>query len=446
MDEWTPTSWQRSVASQQPIYPDQDRVDEVVAELTALPPLVTSWEVEALKTHIAACARGDAFLLQGGDCAEAFDSCRSDRIAAFLKIMLQMSLVLTYGTRRKVVRVGRVAGQYAKPRSEDEESRGSESLPAYRGDLINRSPFTRQDRTPDPELMLRGYERAALTLNFIRGLIDGGFADLHHPEYWDLDFVEQSPMMNEYKRIVEAVRDSLDFMENVLDAPEENLKRVEFYTSHEGLALPYEQAQTKTVPRRHGYYNLTTHMPWLGMRTADLDGAHVEYFRGIRNPIAIKLAVSMTHDWLTRLLDVLHPDNEPGRLTLITRLGVDNVSEHLPRLIETVKDSGKQVNWCVDPMHGNTEVTSSGLKTRRFDKILGEVQKSFEVHADAGSILGGIHVEITAEDVTECIGGARGLAEEDLERAYRSKLDPRLNYEQAMELAMLVSHELRQNS
>ena len=446
MDEWTPTSWQRRVASQQPIYPDQDRLDEVVAELTALPPLVTSWEVEALKTHIAACARGDAFLLQGGDCAEAFDSCRSDRIAAFLKIMLQMSLVLTYGTRRKVVRVGRVAGQYAKPRSEDEESRGSESLPAYRGDLINRSPFTRQDRTPDPELMLRGYERAALTLNFIRGLIDGGFADLHHPEYWDLDFVEQSPMMNEYKRIVEAVRDSLDFMENVLDAPEENLKRVEFYTSHEGLALRYEQAQTKTVPRRQGYYNLTTHMPWLGMRTADLDGAHVEYFRGIRNPIAVKLAVSMTHDWLTRLLDVLHPDNEPGRLTLITRLGVDNVSEHLPRLIETVKDSGKQVNWCVDPMHGNTEVTSSGLKTRRFDKILGEVQKSFEVHADAGSILGGIHVEITAEDVTECIGGARGLAEEDLERAYRSKLDPRLNYEQAMELAMLVSHELRQNS
>lgn len=446
MDEWTPTSWQRRVASQQPIYPDQDRLDEVVAELTALPPLVTSWEVEALKTHIAACARGDAFLLQGGDCAEAFDSCRSDRIAAFLKIMLQMSLVLTYGTRRKVVRVGRVAGQYAKPRSEDEESRGSESLPAYRGDLINRSPFTRQDRTPDPELMLRGYERAALTLNFIRGLIDGGFADLHHPEYWDLDFVEQSPMMNEYKRIVEAVRDSLDFMENVLDAPEENLKRVEFYTSHEGLALRYEQAQTKTVPRRQGYYNLTTHMPWLGMRTADLDGAHVEYFRGIRNPIAIKLAVSMTHDWLTRLLDVLHPDNEPGRLTLITRLGVDNVSEHLPRLIETVKDSGKQVNWCVDPMHGNTEVTSSGLKTRRFDKILGEVQKSFEVHADAGSILGGIHIEITAEDVTECIGGARGLAEEDLERAYRSKLDPRLNYEQAMELAMLVSHELRQDS
>jgi len=446
MDEWTPTSWQGSVASQQPIYPDQERLDEVVAELTALPPLVTSWEVEALKTHIAACARGDAFLLQGGDCAEAFDSCRSDRIAAFLKIMLQMSLVLTYGTRRKVVRVGRVAGQYAKPRSEDEESRGSESLPAYRGDLINRSPFTRQDRTPDPELMLRGYERAALTLNFIRGLIDGGFADLHHPEYWDLDFVEKSPMMNEYKRIVEAVRDSLDFMENVLDAPEENLKRVEFYTSHEGLALPYEQAQTKTVPRRQGYYNLTTHMPWLGMRTADLDGAHVEYFRGIRNPIAVKLAVSMTHDWLTRLLDVLHPDNEPGRLTLITRLGVDNVSEHLPRLIETVKASGKQVNWCVDPMHGNTEVTSSGLKTRRFNKILGEGQKSFEVHADAGSILGGIHVEITAEDVTECIGGARGLAEEDLERAYRSKLDPRLNYEQAMELAMLVSHELRQNS
>jgi len=443
---WTPDSWQNHTVMQQPTYPDEQALSRTVEELAALPPLVTSWEVETLKSQLADCATGNAFLLQGGDCAETFDTCRPDSITSLLKIMLQMSLVLTHGTRRKVVRVGRVAGQYAKPRSANEERQGDEVLPTYRGDLFNRSPFTREDRTPDPQLLLRGYERAALTLNFIRGLIDGGFADIHHPEYWDLDFVDQSPMSSEYKRIVDAIRDSLDFMENVLDTPEDSMKRVDFYTSHEGLALRYEQAQTRTVPRRSGYYNLATHFPWIGMRTAQVDGAHIEYFRGIRNPIGLKVGPGMDTQWLTQLVEVLHPDDEPGRLTLITRLGAGRVRDLLPELVDAVAATGRTVNWAVDPMHGNTESTSTGIKTRQFDNILEEVQASFDVHAAKTSVLGGIHVEITGENVTECMGGARGLDEADLERDYQSKVDPRLNYEQAMELAMLVAHELRKDS
>ncbi len=440
---WTPHSWQSKTVMQQPVYADEAELARVVGELSSLPPLVTSWEVESLKNQLAACSKGQAFLLQGGDCAETFESCRPDAITSLLKIMLQMSLVLTHGTRRKVVRIGRVAGQYAKPRSADEEKQGDEVLPTYRGDLINRSPFTKEDRTPDPKLLLRGYERAALTLNFIRGLIDGGFADIHHPEYWDLDFVDQSPMSAEYKRLVDGIKDSLEFMENVLDTPEESMKRVEFFTSHEGLALRYEQAQTRTVPRRDGYYNLATHFPWIGMRTAQIDGAHIEYFRGIRNPIGLKVGPTMDPEWLTHLIDILHPDDEPGRLTLITRLGASKVRDLLPDFIDTVAATGRTVNWVVDPMHGNTESTATGIKTRQFDNILGEVQASFDVHSTRSSVLGGIHVEITGDDVTECLGGARGLSEADLERAYLSKVDPRLNYEQSMELAMLVAHELR---
>jgi 3-deoxy-7-phosphoheptulonate synthase len=443
MSDWSPDSWQRKVALQQPVYPDQAKVAAVVAQLEAFPPLVTSWEIETLKDKLAACSRGEAFLLQGGDCAETFESCNADEITSKLKILLQMSLVLVHGTRRKVVRVGRIAGQYAKPRSVDEELRGDLSLPSYRGDLVNRTPFTREDRTPDPELLLRGYERAALTINFIRALIDGGFADLHHPEYWDLDFVGHSPFHKEYERIVDSIRDSMDFMENVLDSPSASTSRAEFYTSHEGLALLYEQAQTRRVPRREGYYNLSTHFPWIGMRTADPDGAHVEYFRGIRNPIGVKVGPSMTPQHLTRLLDVLHADDEPGRLTLICRFGADKVTDLLPRAIETARIAGKTVNWTVDPMHGNTELTSSGIKTRRFETILDEVESTFRIHHEMGSELGGIHFELTGDDVTECTGGARGPSDTDLERAYRSTVDPRLNYEQSMEMAMLVAHQLR---
>ncbi|HWN68623.1 MAG TPA: 3-deoxy-7-phosphoheptulonate synthase class II [Haliangium sp.] len=443
MPDWSPSSWQQKTATQQAVYPDPEALARVVAEMSRLPPLVTSWEIETLKTKLGQAARGQAFLLQGGDCAESFEDCNSQLITDKLKVLLQMSLVLIHGTRRPVVRVGRIAGQYAKPRSADTESRGDLTLPAYRGDVINRSGFTPGDRTPDPELMLRGYERAALTLNFIRALADGGFADLHHPEYWDLSFVHHSASSEVYERIVAAIRDAIDFMEAVGESRLSGLGRIDFYTSHEGLLLHYEQAQTRTVPRREGWYNLATHLPWIGMRTAQLDSAHVEYFRGIRNPVAIKIGPGMTPEWLTALLDVLHPDDEPGRLTLIHRLGANRVAEGLPPLIETVRRTGKTVLWTVDPMHGNTEVTADGTKTRRFDNILREVEASFEIHERMGSILGGVHLELTGDDVTECIGGARGLDEAGLKRAYRSQVDPRLNAEQALELAIGVAHHLR---
>jgi 3-deoxy-7-phosphoheptulonate synthase len=291
--------------------------------------------------------------------------------------------------------------------------------------------------------MLRAYERSALTLNFIRALAEGGFADLHHPEYWDLSFAKGSPLESEYERIVDSIRGSIDFMEAAVGVRMATFEHVDFYTSHEGLALHYEQAQTRTVPHRSGWYNLSTHAPWIGMRTAQADGAHIEYFRGIRNPIAVKIGPGMTPEWLAELIEILHPDDEPGRLTLIHRVGAGKVTEHLPGLIETVQRTGKTVLWTVDPMHGNTETTAEGIKTRRFDNIVSEVEDSFEVHREMGSILGGVHFELTGDDVTECLGGARGLSEADLSRAYHSQVDPRLNYEQALEMAMLVARHVR---
>ncbi len=440
---WSPTSWQSKPAAQQVGYGDPVALAHVVDQMAALPPLVTSWEVEALRDQLARAARGEAFLLQGGDCAESFDDCRSEPIAAKLKILLQMSLVLVHGTRKPVIRVGRIAGQYAKPRSADLETRGQVTLPAYRGDIINRDAFTAEDREPDPELMLRAYERAALTLNFIRALLDGGFADLHHPEYWDVSFAKGSPHAEQFERIVESIRESLDFVGAIAGVESEVLRRVDIYTSHEALALPYEQAQTRTVPRRSGHYNLSTHFPWIGMRTAQLDGAHVEFHRGIRNPIGIKIGPAMTIDWLLGLLDVLDPEREPGRITLIHRMGADKIAAKLPPIVEAVRGAGRTVLWVCDPMHGNTETLPQGIKTRRFDKILGEVESALDLHAQLGSHLGGVHVELTGENVTECIGGARGLAEADLERAYKSRVDPRLNYEQALEMAMRIARRLR---
>jgi len=439
--DWSPESWKRLAAAQQPNYPDPVEVDQAVDTLSKLPPLVTSWEIEHLRSVLAEAAAGKRFMLQGGDCAERFDDCSPDAITNKLKILLQMSLVLVHSSKKRVIRVGRFAGQYAKPRSEDLETRGDVSLPPYRGDLVNRIPFTPEDRRPDPWLMVRGYEKAALTLNFIRSLIDGGFADLHHPEYWDLGFLEHSPDAVEYQRMVESIADSLRFMETLAGAQVGELQRVDFFTSHEALILPYEQAQTRRVPRRPGWYNLSTHFPWLGMRTAASD-AHVEYFRGIRNPIAVKIGPSMTRETLLHLVDVLDPESEPGRLTLIHRFGVRDIALGLPPLIDAVQSSHRAVLWCCDPMHGNTQKTVSGVKTRRFDDILSELEWAFDIHASHGSYLGGVHFELTGEDVTECIGGARGLAEVDLSRAYRSQVDPRLNYEQALEMALLVGRKM----
>ena len=438
MTDWTPDSWRSKQATQQVEYADTDALARVLDDIARLPPLVTSWEVEALKTKLAKVGRGEAFLLQGGDCAESFDDCRSDIISAKLKILLQMSLVLVHGLHKPVIRVARMAGQYAKPRSSATETIDGETLPTYRGDLFNRHGFSSAEREHDPSLMLRGYERAALTLNFIRALADGGFADLHHPEYWRLEFASKARHGGEYEQIVASIREAIDFVQ-VVGGDLPSLQRVDFYTSHEALALNYELAQTRRVPRRDGWYNLSTHLPWIGMRTAQVDGAHVEYCRGIRNPIGVKLGPGMSADWLTALLDVLQPDNEPGRLVLIHRLGAKQIAELLPPMIETVQRSGKTVTWLSDPMHGNTETTEDGTKTRHFDNILGELEQAFEIHAKMGSVLGGVHFELTGEDVTECIGGAGGLEPEDLGRAYRSRVDPRLNYEQSLELALLIA-------
>ncbi len=440
--EWHPASWQNKVAGQQPMYPDADAVASVVSRISTLPPLVVSWEVEALQAQIARAQRGEAFLLQGGDCAENFDDCNSDQIARKLKILLQVSVVLLHSLKKPVIRVGRMAGQYAKPRSADTETREGTSLPSYRGDLVNRNAFTLADRTPDPELMLTGYHRAALTLNFVRALAEGGFADLHHPEYWNIGFAQSTPFEQAYKRIVKSITDSMDFFEFISGQPVHRTRRIDFFTSHEGLHLLYEQAQTRFIARNNRWYNLSTHFPWIGMRTAQVDGAHVEYFRGIANPIAVKVGTGMSIEWLQSLIETLNPDNEPGRLTLIHRFGSGNIAAHLPPMIEAVRAAGATVLWVCDPMHGNTESTSSGIKTRSFDRILSEVEQAFRIHEEMGSYLGGVHFELTGDDVTECIGGARGLTEADLDRAYLSQVDPRLNYEQALELAMRIA-ELR---
>jgi len=434
---WAPDSWQQRQALQQPSYDDPDELARAGAHLAQLPPLVTSWEVLALKQAIAEAQDGKRFLLQGGDCAESFADCTSPIISNRLKVLLQMSLVLVHGLKRPVLRVGRFAGQYAKPRSEDGETRDGLTLPSFRGDVVNGQEFTVAARRPDPQRLIQAHAHSALTMNFVRALIDGGFADLHHPEYWNLAWVEHSPLAAEYRKMVASIGDSLRFMET-LAGPIAGFSKVDFFTSHEALLLHYEQALTRQVPRHPGWFNLSTHFPWIGMRTAALDGAHVEYFRGIRNPVAVKVGPSVVPDQLLALIDVLNPDDEPGRLTLIHRMGNAKIASALPPLLEAVERAGHRVLWVADPMHGNTESTSNGHKTRRFDNIRGELEQAFDIHAAAGTRLGGVHLELTGEDVTECMGGARGLSEGDLDRAYKSMVDPRLNYEQSLELAMLI--------
>ena len=436
---WKPDGWQDRPAIQQPSYADAEHLSRVVDKLGQLPPLVTSWEIESLRDKITAAQQGRAFVLQGGDCSENFEECTSVNIVTKLKILLQMSIVMTTGLKRPIIRVGRLAGQFAKPRSADMETRDGVSLPSYRGDLVNRMAFTPEDREPNPELMLRGYERAGLALNFIRSLIDGGFADLHHPENWDLDFVSHSTSATEYHRIVERIAASLDFFESMTGAKIDRAKRIDFYTSHEALHLLYEQVQTRYLDHRNAWYNLTTHFPWIGMRTADPDGAHIEYCRGIRNPIGIKVGNAMTDEELRRLVTTLNPDRQDGRLALIHRFGAGHIDEQLPRMIEIIKSLEMPVLWMCDPMHGNTEAVTGGRKTRRLENIFGELGAAFRVHADAGTMLGGVHLELTGEHVTECVGGARGLNEQDLDKAYLTQVDPRLNYEQAMEVALSIA-------
>lgn len=440
---WTPDSWRAFPALQQPQYPDPAALDEALAELRTLPPLVTSWEIVRLREQLAGAAAGRSFVLQGGDCAERFIDCRPRRVTNTLKVLLQMSLVLVVGAKRPVIRIGRFAGQYAKPRSADEETRGGVTLPCYRGDNINRPEFTPEARTPDPQLLLRGYERAALILNYARALVKGGFADLHHPEYFDLDWVEHSPLADEYHRLAETVTESLSFMENVLGVRAGETDRIDFFTAHEALHLAYESAQTRQVPRRPGFFNLTTHFPWAGLRTNDPDGAHIEYLRGIENPVGIKVGGGTTREHIARWIDAIDPHRQPGRLTLIHRFGAKRIANELPKLLDAVRAEGGQVLWICDPMHGNTQTTSTGVKTRALDDIQSEVEQAFDIHRAHGKSLGGVHIELTGENVTECTGGARGQSEEDLARAYESIVDPRLNYEQSLELAFLIARKMR---
>jgi 3-deoxy-7-phosphoheptulonate synthase len=356
---------------------------------------------------------------------------------------MQMSLVLTYGLNTRVVRVGRFAGQYAKPRSSDTETRNGATLPSYRGDIINSPEFSAEARRPDPERMVEAYASSSLTLNLVRALAEGGFADLRHPEYWDLDFMEHSPLADEYHALVDAIEDTLGFLETVTNQKLDSLEGVKFYTSHEALLLPYEEALSRTVPHQDGVYNLGTHLPWVGKRTNQPNKAHVEYARGIANPVGLKVGPAMTPSRLKTLVRTLDPEDEPGKLTLISRLGADAIGDKLASLIQAVQATGQSVLWIADPMHGNTEKTDDGTKTRHFDNILGELEQALDIHAAEGSHLGGVHFELTGENVTECIGGARGLSEADLGQAYESHVDPRLNYEQSLEMAFSVVRKYR---
>jgi 3-deoxy-7-phosphoheptulonate synthase len=441
---WSPNSWSERPCAQEVVYPEYSDVQEVELKLRSLPPLVTSWEIERLKRHLAEAQEGRRFLLQGGDCAEMLDDCVPTIITNKLKILLQMSIVLIHGGKRPVIRVGRLAGQYAKPRSRGHEQRGGETHPSYFGDLHNSVPFTAGARRPDPRRMLDCYMHAAMTLNFIRSLSASGFADLHHPEYWDLSFMSRSDLSDElreqYQAYTQQLSEALDFMEALGERTVSDLSRIEFFTSHEGLNLRYESAQTRLVPRREGFYTLTAHMPWIGERTRALDGAHVEFFRGIRNPVGIKLGPSATGEQAVALARALNPDNEPGKIVFITRMGMNRVHERLPGLLSAIKRAELRVLWVCDPMHGNTRTTARGIKTRNFDDILGEINRCFEVHADCGTLLGGVHFELTGDNVTECTGG--GLDEQDLDSNYASACDPRLNYRQSLEMAFALARRM----
>ncbi len=451
-EPWSPESWRQREAAQAIHYADPRGLEAAVQKLRSLPPLVTSWEIERLRQALAEAERGERLVLQGGDCAETLDDCRPDQITGKLKILLQMSLVLVHGAMKPVVRVGRFAGQYAKPRSRRMETRTSAlgeevSLPSYFGDLVNRMDFSPSARTPDPAHLVTAYQHAAMSLNFIRSLSAGGFADLHHPEQWDLSFVAQaglSPELRaEYERTAEQLSEALRFMQALGETSIDELSRVTFYTSHEGLNLHYESAQTRRVPRRDGYYDLTTHLPWIGERTRQLEGAHVEFFRGVRNPVGVKVGPTCGPDELRRLHDALNPANEAGKLVLISRMGAERVRDALPPLARAMKADGRRALWICDPMHGNTETTEGGVKTRSFDAILAEVEGAMEAHRAEGTVFGGLHFELTGEDVTECVGGAAGVTEADLTTNYASACDPRLNYRQALEMAFMVTRRLR---
>lgn len=443
MAEWTKSDWRAKPRVQMPEYTDAQALADVEARLSQYPPLVFAGEARRLKAQLGAAARGEAFLLQGGDCAEAFEQFSADAIRDTFKVMLQMAMVLTFAAKVPVVKVGRMAGQFAKPRSAATETVDGVELPSYRGDIINDLPFSEASRTPDPAKMLQAYTQSAATLNLLRAFSKGGYADMHKVHSWTLDFTD-SKKAARYREMASRISDALDFMSaaGINSASNDVLQTVDFYTSHESLLLEYEEALTRLDSTSGNWLAGSGHMIWIGDRTRQPDGAHVEFARGVQNPIGLKCGPSMTADDLKTLMAKLNPENEAGRLTLIARFGAGKVAEHLPRLIRTVQAEGANVLWVCDPMHGNTIKSASGYKTRPFDAVLREVREFFAVHAAEGTIPGGVHFEMTGQDVTECIGGVHAVTDENLSDRYHTACDPRLNASQSLELAFLVAEEL----
>jgi 3-deoxy-7-phosphoheptulonate synthase len=444
---WGPDSWRSKPIEQSPAYPDAGALVQVEQQLATFPPLVFAGEARQLKADLARVARGEAFLLQGGDCAESFAEHRADSIRDFFRVLLQMAVVLTYAGGSPVVKLGRIAGQFAKPRSSPTEVQNGKELPSYRGDIVNGIEFTPEARVPDPQRMLMAYRQSAATLNLLRAFAQGGYANLDHVHRWNLGFVKDSPAGYHYQEIAGHIAESLRFMRACGLAPENTpqLRTTSVYTSHEALLLGYEQAFTRVDSTSGDWYATSGHSLWAGDRTRALDHAHIEYLRGIKNPIGVKCGPSLSPDELLQLIDVLSPANEPGRLTLICRFGTDKIANHLPALIRAVEREGKSVVWACDPMHGNTIKAAAGYKTRPFDLILGEVETFFEIHRSEGTHAGGLHVEMTAQNVTECVGGAKAVTETDLSDRYHTHCDPRLNADQSLELAFIVAERLKRD-
>ncbi|MBB4103509.1 class II 3-deoxy-7-phosphoheptulonate synthase [Allorhizobium borbori] len=441
---WSPTSWREKPISQVPDYPDADALKATEKRLAGFPPLVFAGEARRLKKALAGVAEGNGFLLQGGDCAESFAEHGADQIRDFFRAFLQMAVVLTFGAQQPVVKIGRIAGQFAKPRSSPNETQNGVSLPSYRGDIINGIEFNEESRVPNPERQVMAYRQSAATLNLLRAFAMGGYANLENVHQWMLGFVKDSPQAERYRKLAARISETMDFMRAIGISSESNpsLRETDFFTSHEALLLGYEEALTRVDSTSGDWYATSGHMIWIGDRTRQPDHAHVEYCRGIKNPIGLKCGPSMTADGLLELIDILNPANEPGRLTLIARFGHDKVAEHLPRLIRAVEREGRKVVWSCDPMHGNT-VTLNNYKTRPFERILSEVESFFQIHRAEGTHPGGIHIEMTGNDVTECTGGARAVSADNLSDRYHTHCDPRLNADQALELAFLLAERMK---
>ena len=446
MGIWTPDSWKSKPILQQPTYQDQEHLNKVLSELKTYPPLVFAGEAKRLKEQLADVARGEAFLLQGGDCAESFSEFHANNIRDTFKVLMQMAVVMTYAGGVPVVKVGRLGGQFAKPRSSDTETIDGVTLDSYRGDIINGVEFTKEARVPDPERMIKAYNQASATQNLLRAFATGGLADLHKVHQWNLDFAHKGEATEHYEKLAEEIQTSLKFMEacGITSKTYRNLRETDFYTSHEALLLPYEEAFTRRDSLSGEWYNTAAHMVWIGDRTRQLDGAHVEYMKGINNPIGIKAGPSMDPKELVKLATAVNPTNEEGRLNIIVRMGADKVGDHMPGLIRAIEREGLNVVWSCDPMHGNTIKSSNNFKTRPVDAVLTEMKQFFQVHKAEGTYGGGVHLEMTGKHVTECIGGSFAITEEDLSSRYHTHCDPRLNADQSLELAFLIADTLKE--